>query len=107
MRNADHVNIQCPQDVRGKLAAFSQPPSLPFRHWDCEQRIVRRTNRKPVVHELPQMAGCIPTPTRCQGGYFPLAAASLASTSSFPMPRRDAMAANASGLGFALPDSQA
>jgi hypothetical protein len=80
---------------------------MPFRHCDRERRIVRRTHRKSVIHERPQTASFIPMPARCQGGYFPLAAASLASASSLPMPRRDAMAANASGLGFALPDSQA
>ncbi len=80
---------------------------MPFRHADRERRTVRRTNRKPVIHERAQKASYIPMPARCQGGYFPLAAASLASASSLPIPRRDAIAANASGLGFALPDSQA
>ena len=71
-----------------------------------ESQCVLAATRYPEadIRERQVMADCCPMPARLSGSYSPFAAASLASASSLPMPRRDAMAANASGLGFALPD---
>ena len=61
----------------------------------------------PVQHAHAWPQAFDPRCSRGFGFYRPLTAASLASASSLPMPRSAAMAANASGLGLALPASQA
>ena len=73
----------------------------------CKQENGAIRRREAVYRVGLLMAGSCPKQARLSGSYCPLAATSLASASSLPMPRSDAMAANASGLGLALPDSHA